>query len=130
MHYTQTQRAGNFESAAGGNHRTREHDERAVKGALQQRRTAAKGVHERRKKGKNARLLTLVYTFYYQEGRPLCAKDGLTALQKPKGAPRRTFCNEMMPRRTLPAHTFALVYNMTTYPAPKLAQPRQSQETT
>lgn len=62
---------------------------------------------------------------------PLCAKDGLTALQKvPKEYLASTFCNEMMPRRTLPAHTFALVYNMTTYPAPKLAQPRQSQETT
>ena len=61
----------------------------------------------------------------------LCAKGGLTALQKiPKEHLASTFCNEMMLRRTLPAHTFALVYNMTTYPAPKLAQPRQSQETT
>ena len=56
---------------------------------------------------------------------PLCAKDGLTALQKiPKEHLASTFCNEMMLRSTLPAHTFALVYNMTTYPAPKLAQPR------
>lgn len=62
---------------------------------------------------------------------PLCAKDGLTALQKiPKEHLASSICNEMMPLRTLPAHTFALVYNMTTYPAPKLAQPRQSQETT
>lgn len=76
--------------------------------------------------------MTLVYTFCEQEGRSrICAKDGLAALQKvPIKHLASTFCNEMMPRRTLPAHTFALVYNMTTYPAPKLAQPRQSQETT
>lgn len=62
---------------------------------------------------------------------PLCAKDGLTALQKiSKEHLASSICNEMMPLRTLPAHTFALVYNMTTYPAPKLAQPRQNQETT
>ena len=89
-----------------------------MKGAPQQRCTAAKGVHERHKTGKNARILTLVYTYYDQEGRPPCAKDGLTI---PKEHLASTFCNEMMLRRTLPAHTFALVYNMTTYPAPKLA---------
>ena len=70
---------------------------------------------------------------------PFATKRAAPALREGRvGSPAKvpkehlasTFCNEMMPRRTLPAHTFALVYNMTTYPAPKLAQPRQSQETT
>lgn len=74
---------------------------------------------------------TLVYTFCDQEGRSASARrTGWQPCKNPKEHLASTFCNEMMPRRTLPAHTFALVYNMTTYPAPKLAQPRQSQETT
>lgn len=44
-----------------------------------------------------------------------------SSAKNPKEHLASTFCNEMMLRRTLPAHTFALVYNMTTYPAPKLA---------
>lgn len=44
-----------------------------------------------------------------------------SSAKNPKEHLASTFCNEMTLRRTLPAHTFALVYNMTTYPAPKLA---------
>ena len=37
MHYTQTQRAGNFESAAGPNQRAHEDGDRAAKGAPQRK---------------------------------------------------------------------------------------------